>query len=57
MKNFRKIIVLFLLIFFCGVLITIGSVNSTLNKDSYQKEIVEIKKDTTYLITTEKEAV
>ena len=57
MKNFRKIIGLFLLIFFCGVLITIGSVNATLNKESNQKEIVEIKKDTTYLITAEKEAV
>ena len=57
MKDFRKIIGLFLLIFFCGVLITIGSVNATLNKESSQKEIVEIKKNTTYLITTEKEAV
>jgi hypothetical protein len=57
MKNFRKIIGLFLIIFLCGVLITIGSVNATLNKESSQKEIVEIKKDTTHLITAKKEAV
>jgi len=54
MKNFKKIIGLFLIIFLCGVLITIGSVNATLNKESSQKEIVEIKKDTTHLITAKK---
>lgn len=57
MKAVKKIIGLFVFIFLCGILITIGSVKTTLNKESNTKEIVEIKKDTTYLITSEKKAV
>tara|TARA_Y100000034_G_scaffold105927_1_gene133988 strand:+ start:345835 stop:346008 length:174 start_codon:yes stop_codon:yes gene_type:complete len=55
MKNFKKIIGLFTVIFLAGVLLTIGTVKSTLKKDSPKQEIVEIKKDTTYLLTSEKE--
>ena len=55
MKNFKKIIGLFSVIFLAGILLTIGTVKSTLKKDSPKQEIVEIKKDTTYLLISEKE--
>ena len=55
MRNFKKIIGLFIVIFLAGVLLTIGTVKSTLKKDTNNQEIVEIKKDTTYLLKSEKE--
>ncbi|TVZ56376.1 hypothetical protein OD91_1661 [Lutibacter sp. Hel_I_33_5] len=56
MKNLRKIIALFLFIFLAGVLITVRSINTTLNKQPAQ-ETVESKKDTLYLIEAEKKTV
>jgi hypothetical protein len=56
MKNLRKIIALFLLIFVTGIFITVVSVNKTLDKKS-PSTTVEITKDSLYLLKAEKEAV
>lgn len=54
MKNLRKIIALFAFIFLTGIFITVITINTSLNKSEITKEIVEIQKDTLYLLNTEK---
>jgi hypothetical protein len=57
MKNLYKIITLFAIIFIVGVYLTIITVNSSLNKFETQEKIVEIKRDTTFLLKAEKKTV
>lgn len=54
MKNLRKIIVLFAVIFITGVAVTVMTVNSSLNKTEVPVKSSEIQKDTTYLLKAEK---
>ena len=54
MKNLRKIIVLFAVIFLTGVVVTVMTVNSSLNKTEVPTKASEIQKDTTYLLKAEK---
>ncbi len=54
MKNLRKIIALFSLIFVIGVFLAIRTVNTSLNKSDSPKKTVEVQKDTTYLLKSEK---
>jgi hypothetical protein len=54
MKNLYKIITLFAIIFIVGVYLTIITVNSSLNKFETQEKIVEIERDTTFLLKAEK---
>ncbi|PWG05898.1 hypothetical protein [Polaribacter aquimarinus] len=54
MKNLRKIIVLFAIIFLTGVVVTVMTVNSSLNKVDTPTKASEIQKDTTYLLKAEK---
>ena len=53
MKNLRKIIALFGLIFLIGIYLTFTTVKTSLNKEDSIKETVEIQKDTTYLLKSE----
>mgnify|MGYP000156206733 CR=1 FL=1 len=48
MKNLRKIIALFIFIFITGIIVTVVSINTTLNKKP-ATELVKAK-DTIYLI-------
>jgi hypothetical protein len=48
MKNLRKIIALFIFIFITGIIVTVVSINTTLNKKA-PTELVKAK-DTLYLI-------
>lgn len=57
MKKLHKIIALFVFIFITGILVTVITVNTSLNKHDSQKEIVEIQKDTLYLLKAEKKTV
>ena len=57
MKNLRKIIVLFAVIFIAGIFVTVITVNTSLNKTETPKETVEIQKDTLYLLKAEKKTV
>lgn len=57
MKNLRKIIALFALIFLAGIYISIEIINSSLNKTQTPEETVKIQKDTLYLLKAEKKAV
>ena len=57
MKNLRKIIVLFAVIFIAGIFVTVITVNISLNKTETPKETVEIQKDTLYLLKAEKKTV
>ncbi|WP_199269131.1 hypothetical protein [Polaribacter sp. L3A8] len=57
MKNLRKIIALFFFIFITGIVVTVMSVNSSLNKNDIEKELVEIQKDTLSLLNAEKKTV
>ena len=57
MKNLRKIIVLFAFIFVTGVIVTVMTVNSSLNKSEIDKQTVEVQKDTLYLLKAEKKTV
>jgi uncharacterized protein YpmB len=58
MKNLRKIIVLFAIIFLTGIIVTIRTVNSSLNKvDNTKQTTVETQKDTLYLLKAEKKTV
>ncbi len=57
MKNLRKIIALFALIFLTGIFISLEIIDSSLNKEQPTKETVEIQKDTLYLLEAEKKAV
>jgi hypothetical protein len=54
MKNLYKIITLFAIIFIVGVYLTIITVNSSLNKFETQEKIVEIERNTTFLLKAEK---
>ncbi|WP_170062911.1 MULTISPECIES: hypothetical protein [Polaribacter] len=57
MKNLRKIIALFLFIFITGIVVTVMSINSSLNNNNVEKELVEIQKDTLSLLNAEKKTV
>ena len=57
MKNLRKIIALFALIFLTGIFISLEIIDSSLNKEQPTKETAEIQKDTLYLLEAEKKAV
>ncbi|WP_169835732.1 hypothetical protein [Polaribacter reichenbachii] len=57
MKNLRKIIALFALIFLTGIYISVQIINGSLQKEMPPKETVEIQKDTLYLLEAEKKAV
>lgn len=58
MKNLRKIIVLFAVIFLAGIAVTIMTVNTSLNKvDTNSTQTVETQKDTLYLLKAEKKTV
>ncbi|WP_159949635.1 hypothetical protein [Polaribacter septentrionalilitoris] len=54
MKNLRKIIVLFAVIFITGIAVTVLTVNSSLNKTEVPIKASEVQKDTTYLLKAEK---
>lgn len=56
MKNLRKIIALFLLIFITGTVVTIISINKTLEK-SASPETVEVSKDSIKDPKTDRKAV
>jgi len=55
MKNLRKIIALFIFIFITGIIVTVISINSTLNKKA-PTEFVKAK-DTLHLIKTSNKTV
>jgi hypothetical protein len=57
MKKLHKIIALFVFIFITGISAAVITVNSSLNKKDSQQELVEIKKDTLYLLKVEKKTV
>ncbi len=55
MKNLRKIIAFFLFIFITGIIVTVVSINTTLNKKT-PTEIVKAK-DTVYLLKKQQKTV
>ena len=55
MKNLRKIIALFTFIFFTGILISVITIRTTLNKQETPIETVELQKDIKYLLELETE--
>ncbi|KOY51636.1 hypothetical protein [Polaribacter dokdonensis] len=57
MKNLRKIIALFSVIFVAGILITVVIVNTTLNKTEIPKETVEVQQDTLSIRNTKNKTV
>ena len=57
MKHLRKIIALFAFIFLTGILITVITKNTSLNKSEITNETVELQKDTIYLLKVEKKTV
>jgi hypothetical protein len=57
MKNLRKIIALFLFIFITGILVTMITLNTSLNKTENTNKTEGIKKNTIYLLKTEKKTV
>ncbi|WP_198342053.1 hypothetical protein [Polaribacter sp. SA4-10] len=57
MKNLHKIFALFAFIFVTGIIITVMSINSSLNKIEPQKETVELQRDTLSLLKTEQKTV
>lgn len=57
MKNLHKIIALFAFIFITGIIVTVMSINTSLNKIETTEETVEIQKDTLYLLQAEKKTV
>ena len=57
MKNLRKIIALFAFIFLAGVIVTVITVNTSLNKIESSRKTVEIQKDTLSLLRVEKKTV
>jgi hypothetical protein len=54
MKNLRKIIAFFAIIFIAGIYLAVRTVNTSLQQKETLKETVEIQKDTTYLLKSEK---
>lgn len=57
MKNFKKVIGLFLIIFIIGICVTVITVNTSLNKPLEKEEMITVKKDTTSLLKSEKKTV
>jgi hypothetical protein len=57
MKNLRKIIALFTFIFIVGIFTIVISIKTSLNIIDNSNQTVEIKKDTLYLLNTEKKRV
>jgi len=55
MKSLRKIIALFIFIFITGIIVTVVSINTTLNKKT-PTELVKAK-DTVYLLKKQKKTV
>ena len=55
MKNLRKIIAFFLFIFITGIIVTVVSINTTLNK-KIPTELVKTK-DTLYLLKKQQKTV
>jgi hypothetical protein len=55
MKNLRKIIALFSFIFLAGILISIITIRTSLNKKETPIETVELQKDIKYLLELETE--
>lgn len=53
MKNLRKIIGLFTVIFLIGIYLTVLTINTSLNKPEETEEIVKVKKDTILLLKAE----
>jgi len=56
-KKLQKIIALFLFIFLAGILITVISINITLDKNSPKKTTILTNKDTLILVKAVKETV
>jgi hypothetical protein len=52
MKNLRKIIALFVVIFVAGIFITIITINTSLNKSQVTDETIKIQKDSISLLKT-----
>ena len=57
MKNLHKIIALFAFIFIICIISALISINTSLNKIEKTEEVVEIQKDTLYLLKAEKKTV
>jgi hypothetical protein len=57
MKNLYKIIFLFAVIFISGILVTVFTVNASLNKLNAPEKTMNIKKDTTALLKVERKIV
>ena len=57
MKNLYKIIILFAVIFITGILITVITVNSSLNTFETPEKTVDVQKNTSYLLKVEKKTV
>ena len=57
MKNLRKIIALFVFIFITGVIISVITINTSLNKTVVPIETVKIQKDTLHYLKKDKKAV
>jgi uncharacterized protein YpmB len=57
MKKLYKIIFLFAVIFIAGILVTLITVNSSLNKFETPEKTLNIQKDTTYLLNAENKIV
>ena len=53
-NNLYKIITLFAVIFIVGVYLSLITVKSSLNKFETQKKIVEIERDTKFLLKADK---
>tara|TARA_B110000967_G_scaffold112551_1_gene115162 strand:- start:2460 stop:2633 length:174 start_codon:yes stop_codon:yes gene_type:complete len=57
MKHLRKIIALFTFIFLTGILITVITINTSLNKTEIKKDTVDTQKDTLYLLKAENKTI
>ncbi|MBG7611961.1 hypothetical protein IU405_06840 [Polaribacter sp. BAL334] len=57
MKNLRKIIALFLFIFFTGIFVTVKTVQKTLRKSELPQKTVDAKKDSINLYKNKKSTV
>lgn len=57
MKKLHKIITLFVFIFLVGIIVTLDTINTSLNKEETSKETVEIQKDTLILLNTKQKTV
>ena len=57
MKNLHKIIALLAFIFIICIISALISINTSLNKIEKTEEVVEIQKDTLYLLKAKKKTV